>query len=279
MTRSVVEVVVDGGLLVGTVDGDGPPVLLVHGGPGMRETSLDALEAELLDGYTVARYQQRGLDPTTARGPYDLVTQAQDVVNFLDGLGWPTATVIGHSFGGHLLLHVIADHPERLTAAVFVDPLGGVGDGGEAEFDAEMSRRAPAQVVARAEELDRLALAGMGTEADAVEAFTLFWPAYFADPSSTPPPPAEVRLSVEAYSRTFDSVRELLPGLAPRLAGATVPAVFVHGAQSPMPISASTDTAVLMGAQVEVVHGAGHYPWIEVPGCVRQALDALLAVG
>ena len=120
MTRSVVEVVVDGGLLVGTVDGDGPPVLLVHGGPGMRETSLDALEAELLDGYTVARYQQRGLDPTTARGPYDLVTQAQDVVNVLDGLGWPTATVIGHSFGGHLLLHVIADRIARNEPVRFV---------------------------------------------------------------------------------------------------------------------------------------------------------------
>ncbi|MDQ6874801.1 MAG: hypothetical protein M3042_07030 [Actinomycetota bacterium] len=48
-----------------------------------------------------------------------------------------------------------------------------------AEFEAEMIRRTPAQDVARAEELDRRAMAGEGRKEDLAESFRLFWSAYF----------------------------------------------------------------------------------------------------
>src|SRR6185295_8735037 len=126
-------------------------------------------EGELSDGYRVAGYQQRGLPPSTARAPYDVATQVADVVAVLDGLGWERAVVAGHSWGGHLLLHLLAARPERVAAALVIDTLGGVGDGGEAEFDAEMLRRTPARDVERVEHLERRAMAGEGTEDDLME--------------------------------------------------------------------------------------------------------------
>jgi pimeloyl-ACP methyl ester carboxylesterase len=272
------EAEVPGGTLAGLVSGSGTPVLLLHGGPGLGADYLEDLVAELDDGYRVARYQQRGLAPSTAGAPYDVPAQAADVARVLDALGWDRAVVVGHSWGGHLLLHVLAGHPDRLLAAVVVDPLGGVGDGGEAEFSAEMSARTPPDVVARMEELDARAMAGEGTEEDGLESLRLVWPAYFADPSQAPEMPP-TRMSVEAYSATFDSVHDHLPALAGRLTGCTVPTVFVHGANSPMPLTASTDTAAAMGDSVEVVivPGTGHFIWHESPGAVRAALDSLLA--
>jgi len=272
------EVTVPGGTLVGAVSGSGTPVLLLHGGPGLGGGYLEDLAAELVEAYRVAWYQQRGLAPSTAAGPYDVPTQAADVTLVLDALGWDRAVVIGHSWGGHLLLHVVAAHPQRLLAAVVVDPLGGVGDGGEALFSAEMSARTPAQSIARMEELDARAMAGEGTPDEALESLRLAWPAYFADPSQAPPMPPTT-LSVDAYSQTFDSVHAELPALAGRLADTAVPTVFVHGASSPMPLSASTDTAAAMGANasVVVVAATGHFIWHESPGSVRTALDELLA--
>jgi pimeloyl-ACP methyl ester carboxylesterase len=225
----------------------------------------------------VAGYQQRGLVPSTAGAPYDVTTQAHDVAAVLDALGWDRAGVVGHSWGGHLLLHVLLEHPDRVTAAVVVDPLGGVGDGGEAEFDAEMAARTPEESRERAAALDERALAGEGTADDALESLRLFWPAYFADPASAPPMPP-TGLGLEGYAATFDSVREQLPGLTARLGGVTVPTVFVHGGASPMPLTASTDTAAAIGpaARVEVLDGAGHFPWYEAPGAVRNAVEALL---
>jgi pimeloyl-ACP methyl ester carboxylesterase len=273
------EVEVPGGTLVGTVLGTGPPVLLLHGGPGLDGDYLDALVPELSDAYTVACYQQRGLPPSTAAAPYDVPEQVADVARVLDGLGWDRAVVVGHSWGGHLLLNALASIPDRLLAAVVVDPLGGVGDGGEAEFGEELTRRVPEQTRSRAEELDARAMAGEGTAEDALDSFRLYWPSYFADPSCAPPAPDGLRMSVDAYAQTWDSAKAGLPSLAGRLAGCTVPTVFVHGGASPMPVSASTDTAAAIGAAATVVvlDDTGHMVWHESPGAVRAALDALLA--
>jgi proline iminopeptidase len=274
----VFEVAVEGGLLRGSVAGQGAPVLLLHGGPGLPWTYLQPLVDELAESYQVATYQQRGLPPSSAGAPYDLHTQVGDVVAVLDGLGWERAIVAGHSWGGHLLLHLLAEHPEPVVAALVIDPLGGVGDGGEAEFDAELIRRTPAQDVARVQHLEQQALAGRGSEADLMESMRLLWSGYFADPVAAPPFP-DLRFAVDAYAATFASLHDALPGLAARLAGVAVPTLFVHGGASPMPVSASTDSAEAIGpaAAVEILDEAGHFPWIERPGAVRAALDRLVA--
>jgi pimeloyl-ACP methyl ester carboxylesterase len=141
---------------------------------------------------------------------------------------------------------LLAAYPERVAAAIVVDSLGGVGDGGEAQFEAELNRRTPPESVERAQELDERAMDGQGTEAEAVESLRLYWAAYFVNPAAAPPFP-DMQLSVEAYSATFESLHTELPALAGRLVGLAVPTVFVHGAGSPMPVEASTDTAQVIG--------------------------------
>jgi pimeloyl-ACP methyl ester carboxylesterase len=194
----------------------------------------------------------------------------------LDGLGWRQALAVGHSWGGHLLLHVMTRSPERLIGACVVDPLGGVGDGGMAEFEAEMSRRTPPEDSARATELDERALAGEATAEEADESLRLFWPAYFASRDSAPPY-EHIEMSNEAYAQTYESLQAELPGLAQDLRRCSVPTLFVHGERSPMPLSASADTAaLLLNADVEVVQGAGHFVWLDRPGRVAEAVHRLL---
>lgn len=264
-----------GGTVAGYVRGEGQPVLLLHGGPGLSCGHVDGLGDELVDGYRVANYQQRGLPPGTAREPYDVGTQVEDVVAVLDQLGWSQALIVGHSWGGHLLLHVLATHPDRVAGALVVDPLGGVGDGGMAGFGAELASRMPAEDRARAEELDRLEEEGTWSDDLEREQRGLSWPSYFANRASAPPMP-EVDSSLDALEGTFASLLGLLPGLADRLRSCPVPTRFVHGRQSPMPITASSDTAELLGAPVDVIEDCGHFTWLEQPGAVRRSLDRLV---
>ena len=278
MTRRDFRATVDGGELAGWVQGTGRRVLLLHGGPGLSFGYLDSLAGELGDGYEIASYQQRGLAPSTARGPYDVPTQVADVAHVLDELGWGRATVIGHSWGGHLAAHVAVGLTDRLDAVLIIDPLGAVGDGGEKEFEAEIFARTPADVRQRAQELDERAMRGEGTEEAMIEGFRLVWPAYFPTWEAAPPLPEGLSGSVEAYSETFDSIHELLPALEQALPTVRVPVGFVHGGSSPMPVSASSEAAARVpGAWVEVVDGAGHLPWFDVPGSVRSALARLEA--
>ena len=269
------EFTTEGVRLGGWVRGDGEPVLLLHGGPGLGFDYLDPVADELA-GFRVASYQQRGLPPSQTDGPFAIADHVADCRRVLDGLGWERAVVVGHSWGGHLALHVGAALPDRVRALLAVDPLGGAGDGGSAAFEAELAARIPPEDLARAEELDERAMRGEGTAAEALESLRLVWPAYFPSPQQAPPMP-DIAITVDGYAETWESVLHELPALEAALSGIGVPVGFVVGGRSPMPAAASTDTADrIPGAWVEVVDGAGHFVWLDRPGAVRASLERLL---
>jgi pimeloyl-ACP methyl ester carboxylesterase len=266
----------DGGpLIAGRRAGEGPPVLLLHGGPGLGFDYLRDLADELAAENDVCWYQQRGLPPSATGGPYSVAADVDDARRVLDTLGWDRAYVVGHSWGGHLALHAAEALPYRLLGVLSVDPLGAVGDGRWPEFDEEMLRRTPADVRERARELDELTTEGAADEELALEGLRLVWPAYFADPATAPPMP-EFRIATERGAEMVQSILAELPALEAGLPEIAVPVGFVHGSRSPMPLAASTDAADrIPGAWVDVVDGAGHFVWVEAPGSVRTALRRL----
>jgi pimeloyl-ACP methyl ester carboxylesterase len=267
----------DGPLIAGRRAGSGPPVLLLHGGPGMGFDYLRDLADELAEENDVAWYQQRGQEPSAAEGPYTVAADVEDARRVLDALGWQKAYVVGHSWGGHLALHVAEAMPERLLGVLAVDPLGSIGDGRWPEFDEEIFRRTPEETRARAREIDELSMAGEADDELALEGMRLVWPAYFADPEQAPPMP-ELRLSSERSGEMVPSIMAELPVLEAGLPGIRVPVGFVHGSRSPMPLATSTDAAErIPDAWVEVVEGAGHFIWVEAPGAVRASLRRLTA--
>jgi pimeloyl-ACP methyl ester carboxylesterase len=274
--REVFNVPVAGGALGGWAMGAGPPVLLLHGGPGLSYEYLDGLAAELGPDYRVAAYQQRGLEPSTVEGPFTVAQAIADVLAVLGALEWSRALIVGHSWGGHLALRFAAAHPERLLGALAVDPLGIVGDGGMAAFDAEMLARTPKENRERARELDERAMAGEGTAEEGLESLRIVWPAYFADPERAPAMPP-VRMSVEAYSGIIGDVATGADEVATKLATSGVPYGVIAGAGSPMPWgqAARASADVAPEAFLTVVPAAGHFPWLEVPGSVRYALTRL----
>jgi len=265
----------DGPLIGGRRAGSGPPVLLLHGGPGLGFEYLRDLAEELAQENDVGWYQQRGQEPSAVGVPYTVAADVEDARRVLDALGWEKAYVVGHSWGGHLALHVAEAMPERLLGVLAVDPLGSVGDGRWPEFDEEMFRRTPEEVRERARELDELSMAGKADDELALEGMRLVWPAYFADPEHAPPMP-ELRIATARSAEMVPSIFAALPELEAGLPEIDVPVGFVHGSRSPMPLAASTDAAErIPGAWVEVVDGAGHFTWFEAPGAVRAALRRL----
>jgi proline iminopeptidase len=264
--------------LAGWKGGDGPVVVLLHGGPGLSDY-MDSLAAELTNGYTVVRFQQRGLAPSTTDGPFDLETQVADTLAVFDALGLRRPLVIGHSWGGHLLMHLIAAHPDRVAAALVIDPLGAVGDGGEADLGRILGERITPAAAARAQELDERAMRGEGSDGDQMEGLALLWPGYFADPPNAPPMPP-MAISVACYSETFASIHEHLERqtLVNQLPATAVPTLFLLGAESPIPPAHGLASAALLpNAEARVIPDCGHLVWLEKPGLVRTELDRLSA--
>ena len=86
-----------------------------------------------------------------------------------------------------------------------------------------------------------------------------------------------VALGLEAHQGLWNDLVAQLPAIEAALPSIAVPFGFLVGERSPMPHSASTDTADrLPVAWTEVVPGAGHFVWVEAPGSVRAGMDRLL---
>ena len=277
MRRETFAAEVPGGSLHGWATGHvGPRVLVLHGGPGASFEYVDGLAEEIGPGFQVATYQQRGIAPSTTEGPFAVAREIADALAVLDALSWPRAWVVGHSWGGHLLLHVAVAAPERLEGGLAIEALGGVGDGGYEAFDAEVLRRIPEADRRRAEQLDEQAMRGEGGEAAAVESMRLAWPAYFASRDRVMPFCFSA-VSVEAYAKLFESLKSARAQLEASLSDVTVPFGFLAGECSPMPHdrAAGATARAIPGAWLTVIDGSGHFPWFERPGCVRAALRRL----
>jgi proline iminopeptidase len=271
-----VQVPVSGGEVHVWRKGSGPPVLVLHGGPGLSEYT-DTLVDELEEGFTAYRYQQRGLAPSTTAGPFDIETHVADAVAVLDGVGVERAYVVGHSWGGHLAMHLAVHHPDRLLGLVVVDPLGAVPDGGEADLERILTERISPEGMARALEIDRRAMAGEATTDDALESLAIVWPGYFSTPSAAPPMP-DIALSVPCYAGTFESIHQqfALGTLQKSLPGLQLPSYFLLGADSPIPPEHGIASAALVpDARYEVLDDCGHFIWLEHPGSVRRVLDTV----
>jgi pimeloyl-ACP methyl ester carboxylesterase len=267
----------ESGELSGWFTGEGPRVLAIHGGPGMNYDYLDDAVAELAAHYQVATFQQRGLAPSTERGDFTIAEAVEDIAAVLDWLGWDTAYLVGHSWGGHLAFHAAVGIPERLAGVLSVDPFGAVGDGGTQAFGDEMLARVPEASRERALVLDEKGLAGTWTLEEELEAISLFWPSYFADPAAAPPMP-RVQVCQPANQALFVDLLARLPELESSLTAITVPLGVLVGELSPMPPGAGIASAErIPHAWLHVEPGAGHIVWHESPGCLLAAMDRLVA--
>ena len=179
------------------------PALLLHGGPGLPDY-LAGCAGELADLVTTIRYSQRGNPPSTAAGPYTVESHMDDALRVLDALGIEKAWAVGHSWGGHLALHLAVAHPDRLLGIVCVGTLGASNEVYE-DFGANLTRELSPEQLARFQELDERDTAGTATEEESLEALAMIWPYYFADPDSASPLPFE---HLGQGADTFTSIDE-----------------------------------------------------------------------
>jgi pimeloyl-ACP methyl ester carboxylesterase len=121
----VLAVPVGGGELatvrLGSERPDAPVALAIHGITSTNRSWL-AVARALGDDATLAAVDLRGRGRSNALpGPFGIAAHAQDMVAVLDHLGLERATVVGHSLGAYIAVHLAAVHPERVHGVVLVD--------------------------------------------------------------------------------------------------------------------------------------------------------------
>lgn len=99
--------------------GDGPPVLLCHGFPESWFSWRYQIPALANAGFRVLALDMKGYGDSTAPPEIEEYSQEQimlDLVTFLDKMGIPQVTLVGHDWGGSLVWNMAQFHPERVRA-------------------------------------------------------------------------------------------------------------------------------------------------------------------
>ncbi len=107
------------------VIGQGYPLLLMHGGPGLDHTSLLALEP-LADQFTLVFYDHRcnGRSEGAEVSSMTFENLTADADALRQTLGFDQWAVLGHSFGGNVALEYALRYPQNLSHLVLMNTGG-----------------------------------------------------------------------------------------------------------------------------------------------------------
>jgi pimeloyl-ACP methyl ester carboxylesterase len=96
------------------------PVLLLHAW-GETRRCFDRLISNLPDTVHAVAVDQRGHgDSDAPQSGYALASMGEDIVGFMDAMGFSSAVLLGSSSGGYLAQQVAVTHPRRVPGLVLV---------------------------------------------------------------------------------------------------------------------------------------------------------------
>ena len=103
-------------------EGNGPPLILVHGLSGSTRW-WDRNVGALAERFTVYAVELQGFASNRGR-VMEPRASAAALAGFMDLVAIPRAHIVGHSMGGHISLHLAATYPEKVDRLVLAAPSG-----------------------------------------------------------------------------------------------------------------------------------------------------------
>jgi proline iminopeptidase len=243
--------------------GGGPPVVVLHGGPGAHHDYLLPGFDALAGGRELIYYDQRGggRSPVARDVPVGWTEQVADLEALRRAWKLDRLCIAGYSWGGLLALLYALDHPGTVARLALVSPAPSWREARE-EFEARFGRRNldPALQEAR-RALRESDLRERDPEAYRRRVFELSVAPYFHEPERArelTPFRVTGRTQEEVWASLGDfDLRDRLPTLR------GVPSLVLHGRDDAIPLDAAGTTAELIGAEFHPVPDCGHVPYVE----------------
>lgn len=257
--------------------GSGEAILLIHGLAGSSRT-WRAVQPRLAASYDVIAPDLLGHgESAKPMGDYSLGAFASGLRDLMRALDVPHATIIGQSFGGGVAMQLAYQHPELCDRLVLI---GSGGLGREVSwllrivtlpgFEHLMPLVFPRAVADRGEDVSRF-LYRRGLHIPRVAEM---WRSYASLAG------AENR---KAFVRTIRGVIEpggqIVSALDRLYLAAHIPTLIVWGdADDVIPVShAHVAHAAIPGSRLVILEGVGHFPHVEAPDALLDALQEFLA--
>jgi proline iminopeptidase len=250
-------------------------LVLLAGGPGAPGESMLAFEDVAPANIRVISYDQRGVGrspapPGTALGYAEHVA---DLEEMRVKLGARRMHLLGHSWGGGLALLYAGAHPDHVASLMLVANVVYI----PAAIDA-MAKSQQARIGQLIQE-GIVKMPSASGPMDCNDRFRPILPAYFADPRF--PIPKEItdsKINCDIWAAVDASTKKL--DTTSQLAAVKVPTLVLMGDSDLLGLDMARATVAALPAskaELVVLPHCGHFPWIECPTALFEAVRPFLA--
>jgi proline iminopeptidase len=255
--------------------GDGDPIVLLHGGPGMGDY-FGAMPEMLSPPHHVVSYDQRGCGKSVCDGSFDIDSQIADLDAIRAHFGARRMHLFGHSWGGLLGQLYARAHRDRVASLALCCSMVSTGK----NVAALESKCIAERVIAKPKRSAvAWALAGTlmqlpGKFGDLGFGFIMkqLLPNYLARPDVTQVPFDVTRGSKRAWRRTNQSIKTLADDHLSAMA-LDVPVLIVYGEQDVIRETSPMLAQRYPGATMVPIANAAHFPWVEQPQIFAKTLS------
>lgn len=264
--------------------GQGKPIVVLHGGPGMFHDYFLPHFEPLAQDFQLIFYDQRGNGCSPAKLTADNFTVEQlvdDLEAFRRFLGLPKMTLLGHSWGGLLAMHYAIAHPDKLDKMILSNPAAADSKHHQQMLVVKNSRYTP-QVIA---EIEQIMQSGAIQKGDGVAFKRLVMLAEGVNahqPENIEQLLGKMKYSAQRMQNALLISQLKTPFFANydlhlQLAKVNVQTLVIHGDSDAIPLA--SDEAIvksLPNAGLVRFAKSGHYPYAEQPKRFRSVVKAFI---
>jgi proline iminopeptidase len=258
--------------------GEGPPTVVLHGGPGAHHDYLLPGFDALARNRELIYYDQRGggRSPVSRETLVGWREQVADLEALRGQWGLQRLTIAGYSWGGLLALLYATEFPDRVDRLALVSPAPAWREA-RMEFERRFAERNLAPELQRERSVLRESgLRERDAAAYAQRLFELSVAPYFSDPARvrdlTP-----FRVTGRTQQEVWSSLADY--DLRPALARLSLPAIVLHGEDDAIPLDSAQAVARLLKAEFHPLPRCGHVPYIEAFEEFVRFMDGFLPAG
>jgi proline iminopeptidase len=269
--------------------GDGPPIVVIHGGPDFDHNYLLPELDRLAASFRLIYYDQRGRGRSAERvGPDDVTMRSEtdDLETLGRHFGFEAVAVLGHSWGCLVAIEFAIRHPDRVSHLILMNTAPASGEGFRLLRDYLRRIRPPGDVERMAEIASSEAFRRGDVDAEAAY-YRIHYAPTERSADLLDQLVGRLRVDVDAAgillaraieNRLFEQTW-LVPGydLLPALRGLDVPALVLHGEHDFVPVELAADiAAAIPGARLAVLPDCGHFAFLDAPDEVHDQVRRLL---
>lgn len=265
------------------VTGQGKPLIVIHGGPGLTQDYLLPQMYELAKNNLVIFYDQRGCGKSTVDIDANTIT-IESFVNDIEAIRQAfkldKISILGHSWGGFLAMQYTIAHPDRVDNLILSNSAPASSEGYALFGQEYMKRMSPYQ-----EELEKISSTQGFRDGDTC-VMEQFYRLIFRQYCYIPEKADLLNLRMTSIAslngaKVSEIIRENVLdkpfNLNKGLKALKVSTLILHGDADPIPsITAKNIHENIPGSKYILMKNCGHFPYVEDPNTYFKYINNFL---